>query len=524
MKIYFSGGLNEQQQPQIHEAAAGSYNFELSKDRNALIPRSPFDLKGTATNAGDIRGIMQLIKRDDSTTTLIQAGNVLYTWDGSSTFTNVGTPNALSQLRGTYWSLDDYLVITDLQKLTAVSRWNGTAFTTQTTGLGSTLYAKYAVVKDGRTWMFNVKTGSTDTPHLMVASAFEDPTLYDTTKRAMSGTFTTGLEAFYMLTPDLRPINGVAKTLAGDLVISTHEGSLFKLEGTDPDTYAWKEFYPSSNAIGAEAMSSMGNDIIYMRKHGSIDLLAATQNYGDVAADDLSRWIPTSVSGLSDAITVYDQARQKVLFFVEGKLLVLFKDILYGGALVGDQGERAKVSPWSVYRTQDAGTFNTNAAAYIRRPGTTEYSVFFGSSDGRIFDLNGNGASGDAGSNDISVVRATRLITDADGVNLLNGVNRGSIRYRRSNALSFNIQARWSDELSESTSTVALKADASLSGRAYYSGAYYYSGTIYYNSAAFTDGAVSNINFSLVGRGPAVSLTFSTTSTKPYEVQMVELP
>ena len=102
MRIYFSGGLNEQQQPSINEAAVGSYNFDLSKDRNALIPRGPFDLVATAPNAGDIRGIIQLIKRDATETTLIQAGNILYSWDGASSFTNVGAPNVASQLRGTY--------------------------------------------------------------------------------------------------------------------------------------------------------------------------------------------------------------------------------------------------------------------------------------------------------------------------------------------------------------------------------------------------------------------------------------
>ena len=103
MKLLYGGGLNEQQQPDINEAFKGSYNFELKKDTNALTPRAPFDLKGTATNTGDIRGLLQLVKRDDTETTLVQSGNTLYLWDGAASFTSKGSPAATSKQRGTYW-------------------------------------------------------------------------------------------------------------------------------------------------------------------------------------------------------------------------------------------------------------------------------------------------------------------------------------------------------------------------------------------------------------------------------------
>ncbi len=67
-------------------------------------------------------------------------------------------------LRGTYWSLGDYLVITDLSKATVAKKWDGSTFSTLTTGLGASLYAKYGVVHQGRVWLANVTT-STDTPH-----------------------------------------------------------------------------------------------------------------------------------------------------------------------------------------------------------------------------------------------------------------------------------------------------------------------------------------------------------------------
>lgn len=518
MKITFGGGLNEWQTPHISEAFKGSYNFELSKDSYKLVPRAPFDLLGAATNAGDIRGFIQLVKRDDSETTLVQSGNVVYLWDGSSTFTSKGSCSATSLLRDVYWSLGDYSVITDVNKLTAVSKWDGTTFSTLTTGLGSTLYAKYGIVHQGRVWLFNVTT-STDTPHLMVASAFEDPTSYDTTNRAVTGTFAAGTEAFYMLTPDLRPINGVSKTLAGDLIISTFEGSLFKLSGTGPSTYKWDNFYPGSQAIGDESIASIGNDVVYMRKGGNIESLVATQNYGDVASDDLSRWIPDTVSNLTSALTVYDQKNQKVLFFVSNKVLVLFKDILYSGALVGESGERAKLSPWSVYKTLDSAAFNTSAAKFMRRPGTSEYTVYFGASDGRIFDFNGSGVNGDAGSSDIEVVRKTGFIPNSK----LGHIARGSVQYRRINEVSFNVELDWADEYAISTATVSLKGPPAGDTGVYYSGSVYYSGAFYYAQGFSFSDKISHQNFSTVGKGPGFFVTMSSLDTKSYQVDNVEL-
>jgi hypothetical protein len=522
LKLFFGGGLNEQQQPDIGEAAAGSYNFELSKDQNRLTPRAPFDLKGTATNAGSISGFLQLVKRDDSETTLVQAGTTVYLWDGASSFTNKGSCTSGSKLRDTYWALGDYLVITDLAKLTAVSKWDGTTFSAITTGLGSTLYAKYGIVRDGRMWLFNVSAGS-DTPHLMVASAFEDPTSYSTTLRGGAtadggGSFSTGLEAFYMLAPDLRPINGVVETLAGDLIISTVEGSLFKLTGTSPQTYKWDKFYPGSQAVGTESIVSTGNDIMYMRKGGNIESLVSTQNYGDVAADDLSRWIPDQVKNLTGCQAVYDQQNQKVLFFLSNKVLVLFKDILYGGALTGEGPERSKLSPWSVYRTDHASGFSTNAVRYMRKPGTTDTSVYYGSSDGKIFDLNGTGTSGDGGTTSIQLIRKSRLVgTD------IHHISRGNVQYRRVNAVSLNIEMDWADEYNTSTATVTLKGPGVGDVGVYFGSAIYFGGTIFFGQGfAFSD-RVTHQNFSSVGRGNAAFLTLSALTSKNWQADNLEL-
>lgn len=522
MKIFFGAGLNENQYPHPSEAAEGSYNFDLKKDSNFLTPRMPFDLLATATGGADVRGFLQLIKRDDSSTTLVQSGSDVSKWDGGSTFSSVTTlVTSVCQLRDVYWSLGDYLVVTDVQKKQVVSKWDGTTFSALTTGLGTNLYAKYGIVHQSRVWLFNVQTSS-DTPHLMVASAFEDPTSYDTAKRAVTGTFVTGSEAFYMLTPDLKPINGVALTLSGDLIVSTERGRLFKLSGTSPQTYKWDDFYSQSAAVGNESIVSGGNDIFYMRVGAAIESLQATQNYGDVAADDVSRWIPDTVKNLTGGIAVYDQQNQKVLWFITGKVLALYKDLYYGGSVIGETGEKVKLSPWSVYTTSHGSGFTTSAARYMRLPGTSNYSVLFGDSSGRIYDLNGT-SNGDAGSTDITVNRKTRFLGKESAIDYMRKVPKARIRYERTQQCTLNLSVDWGDEYNTSTASVTLDGPLTSDTAIYFGGSNYFNTAVYFNAGSGTRGVKSHINTSFVGKGSVLTHTVSSTNRVRYHVDHIEL-
>ena len=522
LKIFYGAGLNENQYPHPAEAAKGSYNFDLRKDSSFLFPRKPFDLLATADNGADARGLMQLVKRNDSETSLVQAGATVYKWDGGTTFSSVTTlVTSVCQLRDVYWSLGDYIVVTDLQKKQVVSKWDGTTFSALTTGLGTSLFAKYGIVHQGRVWLFNVTTSS-DTPHLMVASAFENPESYDTSKRAVTGTFVTGSEAFYMLTPDLKPINGVGLTLSGDLVVSSEKGRLFKLTGSSPSDYRWVDFYANSNAVGDESLVSAGNDIHYMRQGGAIESLLATQNYGDVAADDLSRWIPDTVRNLTGGIAVYDQQNQKVLWFIAGKVLALYKDLLYGGCVIDASGAKQKLSPWSVYQTSHSSGFNVSCAKYMRLPGTSNYTVLFGDSLGRIYDLNGSG-NGDGGNTDISMNRKTRFLGEEVGLDYTKKIPKAKIQYERTQQCTVDISLEWGDEYNTSTASVTLKGPLTGDTAAYFGGANYFNEAVYFNAGSSAAGVKSHINTSLVGRGTVVTKTVSSTNRVRYHVDHIEL-
>ena len=596
MKMLFPGGLNENDGTLMEECQEG-WNFELRYGDTDLRPRMPNDLKGTATNTGDIRGIMQLIKKDDTETTIVFADDgvtpTIYLWDGGTTWTSKRTTSLVtgSKLRDVHFVLDDTLSIVDIAKLTPLMRWDGTTVSRHLTGLavaqpvsvtgitrtGTTatvttavahgratgdvvfiagadqtdynieaeitvtgastftyevanspvtpatgtitwdlaveLYAKYGVIHNGRLWLFNITTDdgtAVDLPHMMVASFFEDIESFDTAKRAQDDTFSTGEEAFFMLSKDLRPINGVT-VFNKNLIISTEDGKIYRLAGTDSTNYEWVDYYAGSAAIGTESMVNMGNDVAFMRKGGNIESLVATDTSGDVEADDISRWIPDTIKDLSGALTVYDQSNQKVYFFTDGKVLVLFKDALYGYG--------GKLSPWSIYKTQLASQYYTNAARYLRRPGESTYAVYWGDDSGNVYDMNGGGY-GDATTTSIETRRRTKLVND---MNPVQEIINGKVQYRRQGECQLVLEFDWSDDYNISQAIINLKGPPADDVAPYFGGEIYWGGDWYFGQGfAFAD-KVSTRGFSPTGRSESFFLTASLDTSVRYKVDHIDI-
>ena len=514
--LTFEGGLNEQDVSTVSPSECiEGYNFELGLLNTHFNPRKPFDHLGTATNASPINGFVQLIKNDDTETTLVQAGDTVYLWDGASTFTSKGTVATSSRLRGVTWELGGYSVIVDTAKATVIKKWDGTSLTTLTTGLTpATLYAKYALVHLGRMWLFNVTTTS-NTPHLCVASAFEDPESYSTANRAQ-GSGVTATQAFYMLTPDLKPINGVA-LFYDTIIVSTEKGRLWKLSGTNATNFQWDPFYAGSSAIGTETMANVGDDVVYMKKDGVIESLLSSDKFGDVKTDDLSRWIVSTTSGLTSCITVYDQTNQKVYFFSgSNKLLVLFKEAL-----------GTKLSPWSVYKTDHTSSFSTNAAIYMRRPGGSNYYVYWGDDVGKIYQMEGT-SSGDAGTTAISANRKSYFVgkfQDEYG-NVKDPHNdqiKGRVFYRRVADCDLLLDFEWADDYAINRCTVPLSGPAADDTAAYFGGTAYFGGLYYFNTGFLLSQRTSTKGFSPVGRGPGFYISSTVQSTQQFDIMKYEI-
>lgn len=594
--LTFAAGINENQTPDINEASSG-YNFELGARQTKFIPRACYDIEGVTPNVGKITGILQLVKRDLTKTSLVCSGDTIYQWFGGSntalngttsngtkiitglssttslrvgqlaTGTGIGAaPNPIATidsptqvtltvnstasatvaitftsfvskgtvivdalLRDTYWSLGEYLVISDVGLKNVVKKWDGATFGDMPTGLGGTsFYAKYSVVHLNRVWYFNVTAGSA-TPHLIVASTFENPAIINITNRGGpadvgGGTFSTGLEPFYLVTPDLKPINGVS-VFQNILIISTVDGKLYKLIGTDSKTFTFVDFYVGSAAIGNESIQNIGNDVVYIRKGGNINMLSSVQSFGDVKSNDVSRWIPNTVKNINDSLIVYDQSNQKVYFFIANKVLVLFKDILFGGNT--DQAVNSGLSPWSIYTTLHANQFNTKAAKYMQHPDSTDYSVYWGDTNGNVYDINGVGLYGDAGVYEIDCKRVSRLIDveilkpfPYNESNLL-----GKLQFRRKAAdCQMTIAFQWSDEFNTSYSLVTLKGPsiASLNG-SYWNRANYWGGGSYWNNGNTLTNAISHQTFSPTGKGAGFYITMQATTKSAYQVDHLEL-
>ena len=512
--LKFGGGLNEQDLTSVKpEECIEGYNFELKLGDTHFRPRKPFDLIATDTSAGQINGFMQLIKQDGTETTLVQAGTRLLSWDGSTSFTSKATVEAASRLRGITWTLGDYTIITDMEKKEVVKNWDGTSVTTQASGLTDDLYAKYSIVYLNRVWLLNVKAG-TDTPHLLVASAFEDPESYDIANRNKSSGFSTGNEAFFMTTPDLKPINGVA-VYANTLIVSTDNGALWKITGSDSTDFKWEPFYPGSAAVGNETMINIGNDVVYMKRDGVIESLLSTNKFGDVETDDLSRWIVDTTDGLTDCKTVYDQTNQKVYFFAgSNKLFVLFKNML-----------GTSESPWSVYKTNHTSSFVTEDAIYMSQPGgstSSNWFVYFGDSSGNIYNLEGTGA-GDNGDTNVDSFRKSVLverIEDEDGIIIdpSKDIMDGRVHYRRLSDASLLMDFEWADDYSISRCTVPLSGPGTADTGGYFGGSTYFGGVFYFNAGFQLSQRVSTKGFSPVGKGPGVYLSLTVQDNQEFDI------
>ena len=506
MKIDFGGGINELNDINIpvSEAVEGQ-NFELGLGNTKFVPRKPFDLVGTATNASQIHGIHQLIERDGTKTTLVAAGTDMYTFDGT-TWTDVGNVNANSDLHDFAWDLDQYIIMVDRTKNDVLKRWDGTTFSDLTTGLGTPLYAKYGLVANGRALLGNITDDTTEIPHMLLLSAYENPESYDTSARAGAGGFATGNEAAYLLTPDLKPINGMIE-FQKDIVISTEGGKLYRLVGDDATNYQFIDYYAGSSAIGDNSFVNAGNDIYYLRQGGVIESLLATDRYGDVGTDDISLKVRETVKDQTSCRIVYDQTNRKIFFFFPSKVLVLFKD------LIGTEQ-----SPWSIYKTLHPSSFNTSGVRYMRSPDPliTDASVYFGDDNGNLFDLNGTG-SGDAGAYDINTSRKI-AIQEFNYDNVLTG----RVYYRRQAECQLNMLLEWGDE--QYTSDLTLQLKGTTPGGNYYGGDVYYGGTFYYSEGQSGTFTPVSKGFSALGQGSNLFATLQVTSSDAFEIDYIEVP
>lgn len=515
LNVKFGGGLHtraSEDEIDPREAADGA-NFSLDLENRELRNRKPFDLIGQVPNAAEIRGGGSLLKGDGTISTLIQAGANVYEWNGITTFTKVGTVSATAKLRGHWrshnWTLDNKLLLTDLNLVDVIKEWDGTTFQSVTftdeteAGFGN-FHAKYLSVSNERAIFSHVRDPSVTTRHMIVGSKQGDYTEISVSQRPASAL--SEEDPFFLLTPDLRPINGHVEAF-GTAVISSEKGALFNLTGSSAKDFAFSDFYAGSAASGEEAMAYIGNDVIYGRQ-GRIESVRDTDRFGDSEADDLTAGISDQVSGYTGWRIVYNGRLNRVYLFPEDISEVwVFNTAMRGG----------QVSPWMRWTTNHALAFQPTFVMAMLDPADGLEYVFMGDASGNFYRMEGRGTAGDGGSTDISTEWLTKLFSaplDAE----INSVE-GYIKYRKNVAASVTMTFEFTGYTA--VNQVVIMSMPALSGMAHFGGDYWFGGEVYFG-AAF-ENRLMRQKFQVAGQSADMQIRLQVTGLTDFAINELGL-
>lgn len=511
--IKFGGGLHtraSEEEIDPREAAGGD-NFLLDLENLQLRSRPPFDLIGQVPNASEIRGGGSLLKSDGTVSTLIQAGNTVFEWDGITTFTSVGTVDPNAQLRGHWrthnWNLDDLLLLTDLSLVEVVKQWDGTtfadvAFTNEVPEPFGDFFAKYLSISLERAVFSHVRDPGQIIRHMMVGSKqtdFTQITVSNVPSDALSEE-----DPFFLLMPDLRPINGHVEAF-GTTLLSTQKGRLFNLAGSSAKDFSFSDFYPGSNASGEESLVYIGNDIIYGRQ-GRLESVTDTDKFGDSEADDLSRQISDQIDGFTGWRSAYNSRLNRAYLFPDDQAEVW----VFNTALRGQQ-----LSPWMRWRTDHPLAFKpTFQMAMLDPQDGLEYH-FMGDSFGNFYRTEGSG-TGDGGTTEITTEWLTKLFSgplDAEVFNI-----EGWIKYRKGEAANVVLTFEFAGiSVFDESITITFPA---VPGRTVYSGNAHYSDGHFYGTTF--SGRLTRQKFLVAGQGNEFQLRVQVTPSN-FEINEIGL-
>lgn len=475
--LKFGGGLHTKASPDEIDPreAAGGFNFVIDIEDRNLKNRPPFDLVGTVPNAQEIRGGFSLLKTDGTVTTCFQAGGVVYQWNGTSTFTSVGSCASSSKLRGHWkshaWNLSDKVLITDLNLADVVKEWDGTTFsssvfTNEAASPFGTFYAKYLNIDNERAMFANVKDPNATTPSLIVGSARSNYNEITITNRPSTSISTA--DPFFLVSPDLKAVNGLMEAF-GAVMLSTEKGQIFNLSGSSSQDYAFNPFYPGSNASGLESMADIGNDIIYGRQ-GRIESVIDTNTFGNSQASDITSGISDIIETYSGWTVVFNSRTRFAYAFPSG-----ISEVWVLNTAVRQAGQ---ISPWMRWTTQHSLSFKPSMVMSMLDPVDGLEYIFMGDADGNVYRMEGTGPSGDGGASLIDVQFLSKLFSarvDSKGYDF-----EGYIKYAKLDSAAVNLTFQFQgQEIFDKSVTIDLP---SITAANYYGGSAYYNGDFYYGS------------------------------------------
>lgn len=518
--LRFGGGIHSRaSEDEINPAeCADGQNFQLDLEDTQFKPRNPFDLLGTVPNGAEIRGGGQLQKADGSIFTFVQAGDTVYSWDGAS-FSSIATVAPTAKLRGRLeqnFQLDDKLYITDMNLVETVKEWDGTTFQDMVHNLTGDFLAKYGFVSNERAFFGNVVSNAVATPHMLVGSKRSFPGTLSISDRPSSALAEDA--PFFLLTPDLRPINGLVEAFQ-QIVISSLRGSMWILTGANSKDFAIAELYPRSAAVADESVAYIGNDVVYGRQ-GRIESVLSTEKFADVQTDDITVPIKDKLEGFKTWRVAYNSRVQRVYFFPddENEVWVYHKDLADdtpGTLRLADTPRN--VSPWSKWTTQHESNFTPTFVMNLLDPLDGLEYVFFGDASGNWYKMEGTLNQGDANSAAIASERLSvlyRMPANAQAFDI-----EGWINYRKDRAATVSMTFEYAGtSVFNETITITIPA---VTNRPTYGGTTYYGGSDFYGTPFA--GRVTRQQFAPAGRGDLFQVRLRVESSETFEIQEVGL-
>jgi hypothetical protein len=293
----------------------------------------------------------------------------------------------------------------------------------------------------------------------------------------------------------------------GRLITSSEKGSIYELTGGSSKDFAMDELYSDSGASGDEALTFIGNDIIYGRD-GRIESLIASEKLGDVEQDDISIKIADQIEDYTDWTIVYNKRTQRAICLADSQssAWVLHKP------LIGSD-----LSPWMKWTTQHSLGFQPTAIMNAYDPSDGLEYIWMGDSSGNVYRLEGTGSSGDGGTTNIKTTRISPLFTaklDAKAYQI-----SGWIRYRSASDIEAQLKILWAGE-SVFDASISLDLPATAS-RAVYGGGFYYNDDNYYSSSL--SARLRRENFRIPSGSNEFQAQIEYNGTADFDVQEVGL-
>jgi hypothetical protein len=303
----------------------------------------------------------------------------------------------------------------------------------------------------------------------------------------------------------LKPINGIISSFLGTM-LSTQQGSIYSLTGTDATNYDFIPFYSASNAVGYESLCEIGNDFIYGRQ-GRIESVRDTNSYGNSQSADLTAIVSDQIATFNGWTNVFNSRIRKVYCFPNGVSQCWVMD-----PAIRDANQ---ISPWMRWETSHPIAYQPTMVMSLLDPSDGLEYVFMGDGSGNIYRMEGTGANGDGGTNAIDVQFLSKLIPARLDSKMYDV--EGYVKYQQNLSGNVTITFQYQGE-NIFNNSITIPLSTASTGSYYSRTGSYYNGSSYYNS--FT-GKMTRNKFTIPGHANEFQVLVEVTGNNAFSINEI---